>query len=431
MTTAIGLAHGEGWPAGPHFMAPVYPFVLSGIFRIAPATVVTVQAFQLLLGVSTSLLIYFSARRIHPAAGLIAGLLYAACGAAIAYENMVLMESLLAFAIAGVIWIEDAPGRPWIRGLVMGLCIGIATAGRPTYVFLLSLLILPIIRRKPDTPPLPRNAFLLAGLLGFAIIVIPPSIRNTMETGRPSFVTTSGGLNLYIGNHPGASGIYSQPAGLFLEKDPTGTKSASRMAERSLSPAQASDYFASRAMEFLRGNPAAAARLVMRKFGYLLGPTEVPQIESMDELRRDHLSMRLFGLVGFPLLFPLGLLGAFRSASARALRRTCMIVLCSGALAHLIFFSTGRYRAAMLPALAILAGSGCLRRSPTSGIGADGRACGRFPWRSCFWPRTSDRSGRGEGLGSASERDPLREARGGPRGGGGVPQRAGCRLDPR
>ncbi len=58
MTTATGLAHGEGWPPGPHFMAPIYPFLLSGLFRVAPASVVTVQAIQLVLGVLTAGLIY-------------------------------------------------------------------------------------------------------------------------------------------------------------------------------------------------------------------------------------------------------------------------------------------------------------------------------------------------------------------------------------
>lgn len=356
MTTATGLAHGDGWPPGPHFMAPIYPFLLSCVFRIAPATVFTVQAVQLVLGVLTTALVYGTARRVGPAAGLIAGLLYALCGPAIAYENQVLMEALLAFSIAAILWLDEAPGRDWLRGLGAGVAAGIATAGRPTYVFLLILFLLP--RGGMPRLDLPRNRFLLAALLGFTIVIAPPSIRNTRELGRPSFVTTSGGLNLYIGNHAGASGIYSQPAGLFLEKDPTGTRSASQMAGRALTPAEASDFYAKQAVSFVTRSPGAALRLLARKAGYLISPAEIPQIESMDELRRDHLSMRLLGLVGFTLLFPLALLGAFTRNPTGSVRRACLLALASGSLAHLIFFSTGRYRASMLPALAILAGIG-------------------------------------------------------------------------
>jgi tetratricopeptide (TPR) repeat protein len=356
MTTATGLAHGEGWPPGAHFMAPIYPFLLSGLFRVAPASIVSVQAAQLVLGVLTTVLVYLTARRVGTFAGAAAGILYALCGPAIAYENHMLMEALLAFCLAGILWLEDAPRRGWLRGFAVGVAIGIATAGRPTYVFLLPLLFLRGGERS--RPAVWRNRYVLGGLLGFVLVVVPPSIRNTRELGRPSFVTTSGGLNLFLGNHPGASGIYSQPPGLFLEKDPTGTRSASQMAGRSLTPAGASDFYAGRALAFVREAPGAALRLLLRKLGYLLSPAEIPQIESMDELRRDHLSMRLLGLVGFPLLFPLAFMGAVSMRAGRRTRRSCLLVLAAGALAHLIFFSTGRYRASMLPALAILAGAG-------------------------------------------------------------------------
>ena len=373
MTTATGLAQGNGWPPGPHFMAPVYPFLLSGLFRVAPPSVLAVQVAQLMLGVVTTSLVYLTARRMGSAAGVVAGFLYAACGPAIAYENHVLMEALLAFAVVAAIWLAEAPARGWISGLAAGVAVGIATAGRPTYLLLVLLLFLGGARRKET--PFWRDRFLLAGLVGLALIVIPPSIRNTREIGRPSFVTTSGGLNLYIGNHEGASGIYSQPPGLFLEKDPTGTRSASQMAGRPLTPAQASDFYAGRAIDFVTGHPGAALRLAFRKLGYLLSPEEIPQIESMDALRRDHLSMRLLGLIGFPVLFTLALLGAFARGRGSRTWRSCLLALGAGALAHVVFFSTGRYRASMLPAFAILAGAGgqallaaCRERSGWRGL---------------------------------------------------------------
>jgi tetratricopeptide (TPR) repeat protein len=81
----------------------------------------------------------------------------------------------------------------------------------------------------------------------------------------------------------------------------------------------------------------------------------------MAELKTRQPVLRVLGLIGFPLLFPLALLGGGGLRSGRRAWLACLGVLLAGALVHLIFFSTGRYRVAMLPALAILAGHGAVR----------------------------------------------------------------------
>jgi len=366
MQTAEALARGAGWPAGPHFMAPVYPFLLSGLFHLAPASVEAVQWAQLLLGLATTAVVYLTARRVTPDAALVAGMLYALCGPAIAYENQVLMESLLAFALAIFVWISVAGTPPGpIRSVLAGAAIGVAAAGRPAYALLLPAAIVILGASEPRTRgssirDVWRSPRLFLCLVGFLAIVVPPSVRNTRETGRLSFVTTSGGLNLYIGNHAGASGIYSQPQGLFLEKDPTGTRSASQMAGRSLTPDQASRFYAERAGSYVTSHPGAALRLWVRKAAYFLSPEEIPQIESFDQLRSDHPAFRFAGPITFVILFPLALMGAFRRwrTGAERTRAGCIAVTVAGALTHMIFFSTGRYRAALLPAIAVLAGGG-------------------------------------------------------------------------
>lgn len=360
MQTASGLAHGAGWPTGPHFMAPIYPFLLSGLFRLAPGTVETVQWAQLVLGICTTALVYLAARRISLDAALFGGLFYALCGPAIAYENHVLLESLLAFALAVLVWTAgtDPPVRS-VRSVLTGLTIGIASTGRPTYALLLPVALIWIARVGQGRFIWRRKEVFLCAL-GFLLIVIPPSIRNASVTGHPSFVTTSGGLNLYIGNHAGARGIYSEPPGLFLEKDPTGTRSASQMAGRSLTPEEAAKFYTKSALRFIAKNPGSAAWLWIRKAGYFLSPQEVPQIESFDQLRSDHPWFRVTGLIVFPILFPLALLGAFHKARGEPTRIASIAVIASGAIAHLVFFSTGRYRAALLPAFSVLAGGGAV-----------------------------------------------------------------------
>jgi len=365
LQTAAALARGEGWPAGPHFMAPIYPFLLSGLFRFAPPQAATVQIVQMLMGLGTTALIHASARRFDPRAGIPAALLYALCGPAIVYENQILMEALLAFCLAGAIWsagAEDGGGR-LLRGAASGLLTGIAAAGRPTYALLLPLILLAHRARGSNAEG--RRGWRWTGIagaiLGFAIVVLPPSVRNWKETGAPSFVTVSGGINLYIGNNPSARGVYSMPPGLFLEADPTGARSASLMAGRNMDPRGASRFFAERALAFLSENPGRALWLLGRKAAYLLGPDEVPQIECFDDLRKAHDPLRIAGLVTFPALLPLALLGAWRNRRPRQVWLLCAGALAAGAAAHIVFFSTGRYRAAILPVFAILAGAGAIQ----------------------------------------------------------------------
>lgn len=360
LETAIDLAQGRGWPPGPHFMAPLYPFLLSGLFRIAPPGVETVQWAQLFLGVATTALVYITARRVHPRAGIAAGLLYGLCGPAVVYENQVLMEALLAFLLAGAVALMAAGGRrpeklAAARWGTAGLAIGAAAAGRPTYALLLPIAMLIAWRAAVGRPR--RFTALMVISLGFLVVVAPPSLHNLRVSGSPSFVTVSGGLNLYIGNNPAARGVYSEPPGLFLERDFTGASSASRMSGQRLDAAQASRYFASLAWRYVREQPGDALALLLRKAGHLITPHEVPQIESVEELREQHTAFRIVTPVGFALLFPLALLGAIRARRqpAAALASAAFV---AGAVTHLLFFSTGRYRAAMLPALAVLAGCG-------------------------------------------------------------------------
>jgi tetratricopeptide (TPR) repeat protein len=354
---ATAIARGGGWPAGPHFLSPIYTFILSGLFRVAPPSIETVQFAQLLFGVATTGLVFLSARRFGRLAGLSAGLLYAFCGPAIVYENQVLLESLLALSLAALPYIVDRKAQVGIPAAACsGLLVGIAGACRPSYLVLLAPIL--AVTTGMISGSNNRMSRTIAVIAGFLLVVAPPSIHNWKETGRPSLVTVSGGLNLYIGNNPGATGVYSKAPGVYLEGDQTGARSASRMAGRPLDAEGASRFYTRRAASFLFGNPLAAARLWLRKAGFLFGPDEVPQIESVSQLRKDHLSLRLLGPVTFALLLPLAMLGAF---SNRRPTRTWGMLLCvlgAGALAHVIFFSTGRYRAALLPAFAVFAGSG-------------------------------------------------------------------------
>src|SRR5207247_1525324 len=104
----------------------------------------------------------------------------------------------------------------------------------------------------------------------------------------------SGGINLYIGNHPGATGAYDEPwadrdaqfAARHTELEEASIRMASTLAGRDLTPEQASGLWAGKALAFVSGHPGEAAKLTLRKALLLLNAQEIPNHLNFSFLRR-------------------------------------------------------------------------------------------------------------------------------------------------
>lgn len=361
---ATRLAQGGGWPPGPVFMTPLYPLLLSLLFRLGGPGVGVVQILQSLLGLGTLVLLFVTARRdLGRAAAFGAGLLYVLSGPVLAMEHLVLTESLLLFLATFALWAWPERNRaPWAPA-AFGLVCGMLAMGRGTF------LLLPAFwgaswlfrRRRKSGPGAPvRNLVLVAAGLGLALA--PLAIYQTRATGRPTLLTLNGGLNLYLGNNPMARGLYSIPPDIDLEKDPTGTRSLSIRQGRALSPTQADAGFAALAYSFFRERPGRAVWLLGRKFLLYLSPREIPQIESYEPLRADAWPLRLT-FVDFRWILPLAALGLAAVAglgtrSRLSVATPWLVLVGIGWLTTIIFFATGRYRIPFLPGFLGLAGIG-------------------------------------------------------------------------
>ena len=306
------LAHGGGWPTGPIFMTPLYPLLLSFIFRLGGSGVAAAQLFQSLLGLGTLWFLWVAVRRdLGPRAATGTAVLYTFCGPILAMESLVLTESLLLFLVSVGLWAW--PGRNRMRGAsaVFGVACGLLAIGRG--VFLLLPMAWAVLARVAR-PPVIRGAILVfAGVLA---ALLPLSIHQSRALGRVQVLTLNGGLNLYLGNNPAARGLYSLPAGVDLERDLTGVRSASVLAGRPLTPVEADRFYAGRAAAFLRERPGRALWLLGRKALLFLAPREIPQIENFDALRASTRPLRA-AFVDFRWILPLAALGVASAWSRR------------------------------------------------------------------------------------------------------------------
>jgi Tfp pilus assembly protein PilF len=115
--------------------------------------------------------------------------------------------------------------------------------------------------------------------IGCLAIVLPVTLRNWRVAGEFVPISANGGINLYIGNHEGAEGLF---VGSTAEFGAFGTSSVyedivaglSRQAGHAVSYGEADRHFADKARAWIRAHPWRALGLVWRKFVYLCSAWE-------------------------------------------------------------------------------------------------------------------------------------------------------------
>jgi tetratricopeptide (TPR) repeat protein len=197
----------------------------------------------------------------------------------------------------------------------------------------------------------------LAALVAAGCLLAPISEWNARVTGDRTFVPSSGGLNVYLGNNadvcatsalrPGLE--WSALVALPEQHGESGFSGQSR-------------FFYSRVLEYATGDPGGFLHGLGRKGLQLVGSREIPR--TLDVYMWREWSNTLAALIwklgpfGFPfgVLFPLAALGiVFRW---RALGVPLLLFLASYGAAIVLVFVTSRYRVPMAPALAVAAAAG-------------------------------------------------------------------------
>ncbi len=195
-------------------------------------------------------------------------------------------------------------------------------------------------------------ALAAGGVLGLAPLVV----RN-VEAGVPATVYTANlGSNLWIGNQPGADGLYrsSIPGrGAPGYEQGDARRLAERLAGRRLDDLEVSAFWRDRALEWMRAEPLAALRLLGLKTWYLLHAREWMDSVAYSAARGESSLLGGLGFVmRFGLLLPLALAGI--ALRWRRRRELAPLLLTLVVLAASVppFFIFARFRAPLLPLLA-------------------------------------------------------------------------------
>lgn len=378
--TALALL-GQGPPVDAFLYQPLYSFFLALVYTVFGVGVEAVRTIQLVIGIGSCLLFYGLGNEIGGRwAGRLSALMAALYGPLVFFEGMLLAPGLCVPLLAGAFWCLVAAGkreRPWLAAPA-GLLFGVAVMGRPNLAAMLPVAGLFLLLR-----PWPwKRRLLAAGLAVFSMAVglLPAWVHNAAQGEGFTPVSSSGGINFYIGNNPQATGRFHLPRGEKLEglSHRDFSRSIRAIAEqdagRSLGPSEISSYWYGRGLRFWGQEPLAALSLAGKKLLLSINSDEMPVHHPYVFAREVAPVLRW--LLPFGVLFPFAVLGAWLGRKQKGIW-----LLWGCALAYLltlmVFFVADRLRIMLLPLLLPLAALGILKLAA---------AARDWRWRS-NWPQ--------------------------------------------
>jgi tetratricopeptide (TPR) repeat protein len=370
---AAAIAAGLGAGDHPYLLSPLYPYVLACfVDDQGELNVGAVRWLQALVGSCSVLLSAALAQRFAGRKAFwIAGLLAASFGPLVHFDGTILVASLQGFFLTLGLWLllcsEDEGRSAKTRLLFTAACgwaWGVSAALRPTGLILIGasagILFLQFLRQRPRGSELlwvlgrPAALLVAAGLM-----VLPFSLRNLRVSGEAVLLSANGGVNLWIGNHREASGVFRLPPDYDFLHDPLGVDVASKAEGRRLSYQEASRWWSDRAWQDIQEDWGRWLQLLGTKLLLFAHPKEIPQLGQSYQWFRQKLWTLWLPLDGrvvllFALLAPLALLASQGRGGWQKLAWPYVLLLVY-ALAISLFFVTGRYRVPVMPTAIALA----------------------------------------------------------------------------
>jgi len=348
------------WPgADPFFRAPLYPYLLAGLYWVFDAARFPVQLVHVIVSALGAGLAALSADRLWGRrAGYLAGFLLAALWTSIYFSAELLIVTVPTTLNLLWLWLllrEDTP--PDTRRLfLVGLVLGLSAIARPNV-----LIVLPVLAWYAWRSLRTRPAGWLMLAVGLALPIVPVTVSNLVRGDDTVLIASQGGMNFFIGNNSASDGRTAIVPGTR----PTwqgGYDDAVAMAERTegrqLKHSEVDRYFLGRGLAFWVEEPAAAAKLYWRKLSMLLGAGERSNNKFIYAWREWSPLLKVPVLVGWPALLFLAVLGWSRRDGGARSRVLLLGTVAAYGVSILLFFVNARFRLPVAAIMAIPAGAG-------------------------------------------------------------------------
>lgn len=325
---------------------PLYPALLAP-FTDAEYGALLAKIWQWIVGALAAVLAGALAfRLIGNSAAWFAGLLVAFDPFLIFFSSLLLTETLTLTAWLAL-WLVLAPhldsknsSLDWPRWILIGVIAAFCVYTREASLGLVVLALLMLVAIRND-----RLCTVLGALGAFAIVTIallPWALRNSNEIGDLTWLTTRGGVSLYDGVRPGATGA----------SDLVGIQDTREV--RALGEVEWNRHFRDAAWSAVQDDPARIAQLALIKLARTWNP--VPNVETY-----QNASIRVISALWIIPLFTFALVGAIIRLVQGGGWRTVLFLLVPAlyiSVLHSLFVGSVRYRLPAMPMLAVLAAVG-------------------------------------------------------------------------
>jgi hypothetical protein len=354
-TQAVAILAGKDTP-GAFWQAPLYPSFLSLLERLcggSPSGARWLQA--LLLAPLLSVLTWLMSKRFLPLPwAFSAALACTLTGPLFFHASQLLPAALAAVLVTATLLLamralERPSGWKW---LATGATAGLATVTVATAAALLP--VLACAAAFSQRTAYRKGLLHVVSLgLGLALPLLPVSLHNFSKTGQWVWVSTNGGINLYIGN----SASWPAPLCVLPGLDWDKLVRQPFIQGGARDDVAASRWFRQQAWREIGLDPAKAAKRLAFKSAAFWHGREIPRNIDVYGWRKESFLLQALiwrTYIYFPsgLLVPLAVVGLLSLRSRQGALLAASLV--SFGLLVALFFPCSRYRVPVLPTLVIL-----------------------------------------------------------------------------
>ncbi len=334
-----------GRSQGAFYYAPLYPTILGLVLGLfGGSTVVVALVLNAACGVLGAVACAGTAmRRFGPAAGWIAGLAFALSGTQVAWEGVPVGDAMLGSLTMLALWLMpiDRSGR-W-RWLACGCVCALLVAGRASFV--LPVFCVAAWLAWPARHERSVVGSAVAYVLPVLLVAGGLAIRNGLIGGIWA-ITTNGPVNFYIGNVPGAPGVFATPDDF----------EATRARINKLPAGERGDAWKRELHAAASEDPAAVLAGLARKTLLMFSSWDAADNASYYFLRR-HVAPLQWTL-GPLVVVTAGWAGLAVLWSQRRQHAPLLIFAAAFAASIILVFVAGRYKLPLTGILCIIAGGG-------------------------------------------------------------------------
>ncbi|MCK5860909.1 MAG: glycosyltransferase family 39 protein, partial [Candidatus Hydrogenedentes bacterium] len=367
----------------PHGRPPGYPWFLAVIYTVFGVNDYAPRVIQMMLGVFNALLLYLIGKRLFgDSTGFAAGLFMAAYWVFPYFEGLLTYPALVTFFLLCLIlalekWVQKK-SLFWVAaaGVLLG-CFALLRPNVLLFAPILAIWMVWVLLRKKN-----KYRIILISLSTLIIaciaVLTPAFIRNYIVAKDVVFISSYGGINLYVGNHPEASLVEPKIPELMelagienwtcFDYPAIVRGIAAKEGKEHISFSEANRYFYNKAFAFIWERPDTFLRNLFRKGLLFWGPHEITNDTVMEYDKRFSPILRF--LPGFPWFAALFFFGSGialskikKQKTEQSKNNTEIIILLwlyigTYFLSVILYFVAGRYRVPIIPVMLLFAGLG-------------------------------------------------------------------------